>query len=75
MVESGITAVTASILAITVTGLVYTRMATALHVFNPALSPIVPIAILALILAACVAVSITAAVVGASLALNRIKIE
>lgn len=73
VIESGITTVTASILAIAVTGLVYTRMATALHAFNPALSPIIPTDILALILAACVAVSVASAAVGASRALKRIR--
>lgn len=73
VIESGMTAVTASVLALAVTGLVYTRMGTALHALNPALSPIIPIEILAVILAACVVVSITSAAVGASLALNRIR--
>lgn len=73
VVESGITAVTASILAIGVTGLVYTRMATALQALNSSLSPIVPTEILALILAACVAASIISAAMGASLALKRIR--
>lgn len=73
VVESGIVAVTASILAIAVTGLVYTRMATALHALNAGLSPIIPIEILTFILAGCVAVSIISAAMGASLALNRIR--
>ncbi|MGO1440066.1 MAG: FtsX-like permease family protein [Brevibacterium yomogidense] len=73
VVESGITAVTASILAVAVTGLVYARMATALHALNPALSPIIPSSILMLILAACVLVSITSATVGATLSLSRIR--
>lgn len=73
VIESGITAVTASILAIAVTGLVYTRMATALYALNPTLSPIIPTEILALILAACVAISVTAAAIGASRALHRIR--
>lgn len=74
VVESGIIAVTASILAIAVTGLVYTRMATALHTFDPALSPMIPTEILAVILAACVSVSFISAAMGASLTLNRIRI-
>lgn len=73
MVESGITAVTASILAVAVTGLVYARMATALHALNPALSPIIPSSILMLILTACVLVSIASAAVGATLSLRRIR--
>ena len=71
IVESGIVAVTASILAAAVTGLVYTRMATALDAINPGLSPIIPIELLTFILAGCVAVSIISAAMGASLALNR----
>lgn len=73
IVESAITAATAAILAIAVTALVYARMSTALHTLDAALSPIVPIGILALVLTACIATGAVSAAMGASLALNRNK--
>ena len=73
IVESTITAATAAILAIAVTALIYARMSTALHALNSALSPIVPIGILVMVLAACIATSTASAAVGTSLALHRTK--
>lgn len=73
VVESGITALTASILAVAVTGLVYMRMATALEVVSPGLEPIIPFGLLAVVLLACIIVSILAATTGALVALHRIQ--
>ena len=71
IVESGITAVTASVLAVAVTGLVYARLATALDTVSPSLSPIVPLGLLSVILGLCILVSVLSAAAGALLALLR----
>lgn len=69
VIESAITAATAAILAIAVTVLVYARMNTALLGMGSAISPIVPVGILAAVLLICVLTSTGSSAVGAALAL------
>lgn len=73
VVESGVTALTASILALAVTALVYVRMATALAVVSPGLAPIIPLGLLGVVLLACIIASMFAAMTGALVALHRIQ--